>query len=72
MATKRARKPKGPVIVDIEFQTAADFRQMKVWASQLPERYGINLGNDGWQLPEDQTRFLEALALLKGKILPIP
>jgi len=70
MATKRARKPKGPTIVDIEFETASDFRQMKVWASQLPERYGINLGNDGWQLPKDQTRFLEALALLKGKILP--
>jgi hypothetical protein len=70
MATKRARKPKGPTIVDLEFATPAEFRQFKVWAVQLPERYGINLGEKGWQLPEKQDRFLEVLALLHGKILP--
>lgn len=70
MAAKRTRKPKKPIIVDIEFETPADFRIMKRWAAELPERYGINLGKDGWQLPADQSRFLEAMGVLKGKILP--
>lgn len=66
MATKRAKKP---AVVHVEFETAADFRQMKVWAVQLPERYGVFLGEGkGWQLPAKQDRFLEALASLKGRI----
>lgn len=71
MAAKRTRKPKKPIIVDIEFETAADMRIMKRWAAELPERYGINLGDKGWQLPADQSRFLEAMGVLKGKIIPI-
>ena len=68
MATKRTRKPKGPTLVHLEFETAQEFRQLKVWGAQLPERYGINRGELGWELPKDQTRFLEALALLHGRI----
>lgn len=74
MAAKRAskpRKPKGPVIVDLEFETPRGFHEMKVKATEWPEHYGINLGpNKGWQLPKDQTRFLQMLPLLGGKILP--
>jgi hypothetical protein len=71
MAAKRIRKPKKPIVVDLEFKTPADFRMMKRWAAELPERYGINLGEKGWQLPADQSRFLEAMAVLKGKIIPL-
>lgn len=71
MATKRTRKPKGPTVVGLEFETARDFRQLKVWAVELPERYGVNLGEKGWQLPEKQDRFFEVLALLHGKIIPV-
>jgi hypothetical protein len=66
MATKRSRKP---AIVHVEFENAADFRQMKLWAVQLPDVYGTYLGEGkGWQLPAKQDRFLEAMAALKGRI----
>lgn len=45
---------------------------MKVKAVEWPEHYGVNLGPDiGWQLPENQERFLQMLPLLGGRILPL-
>jgi len=74
MRKKRIAKPKKPpepVIVDLEFATAKGFHEMKVRAIEYPEHYGINLGPErGWQLPENQERFLPMLALLGGRILP--
>lgn len=74
MATKRTAKPikpKGPVIVDLEFETPKGFHDMKVKAVEWPEHYGIFLGpGKGWQLPAKQDRFLQMLPLLGGRILP--
>ncbi len=65
MATKRTKKP---TLVHLEFEEARDFRQLKVWAEQLPDRFGVNRGSLGWELPKDQTRFFETLAALHGRI----
>ena len=71
-AKRRAPKTtKGPVIVDLEFDPPRGFHEMKVKAINYPQHYGVFLGpGKGWQLPADQTRFLQMLPLLGGKILP--
>lgn len=70
-ATKKPRKPKGPVIVDLEFAKPSGFHEMKLKAVNYPDAYGVFLGpGKGWQLPKDQTRFLQMLPLLGGRILP--
>jgi hypothetical protein len=69
--TARAKKPKEPVIVNLEFETPWGFREMKSKAREWPEHYGILLGPEkGWQLPANQERFLQMLPLLGGRILP--
>lgn len=69
MPTKRTTKPKKSAVVHIEFENAADLRQLKVWAANHPQIYGVYLGEGkGWQLPKEQDRFLSALSTLRGRI----
>jgi len=69
MAAKRVRKPKAPVRVYLEFRTPRGWHDMKVRAVEYPEHYGVNHGDEGWELPQKQERFFEMLRLLGGKIV---